>query len=813
MNNLLLTLALSWFALSALPAQTARQYLRAAAEATGQQNYYAAMKFYQEAIAIQGEVPAVLFEYAETARLLRAYTFADTAYSKVLAGPAAGQYPMARFWLAAVRKKLGRYEAARDDFRQFLATAPPDSLRSIRQATEEIAILDGILSGDRQSDPYVHVERLGNHINTPSSDFAPLLANGSLYYSSLSATRPFQNEQEPRQFSMLQRADLDSRKVEQLPFNDPVRHTAHARFNTDHSRLYYCLCDYVGRSTAVRCEIWYRPILGPDTYGDPVRLPDAVNLGGFTATDPFVGYDTESASDWLLFTSDRPGGQGMLDLWSVLVDEAGQCSIPTNLSSLNTPGNDRAPFFHAPSNALYFSADSREGFGGFDIYQASRMPDGRWSGTRSLPPPVNSSYDDLHFWLNDRRTQGFLASNRLGSLTLEPEFEACCDDIYQFTIDLVDLSVLTFDLRTNQPLTDVRLELLELSDDGEPFPLAVQELPAHVTPFELRKGGRYQVLASKPGFLSQTLDLDLSQPAFRDLRTLERKLYLVPELADLVVSCFNDRTDNPLQAVEVRLVVDGQEVDFRKNPDGHTVRFPLERGRRYEIIGNKIPYIPDTAFVDLTEDRSTALFEVSLRLAPKGIEDFPPLSIYFDNDYPDPRSRSNTTRTAYRETWASYMGRKDQFVREYVRGLTGTDSLFAHRRMEVFFDREVNNGLLSLDAFCENALEVLLDGGFRIELRIQGFTSPRADANYNQSLSERRSDCLRNHFLTWRDGALRPFIENGAISMEVIGYGEKLAPQYISDRLDDERNSIYSVVASSERKVSIIGARKVADKQ
>jgi hypothetical protein len=47
--------------------------------------------------------------------------------------------------------------------------------------------------------------------------------------------------------------------------------------------------------------------------------------------------------------------------------------------------------------------------------------------------------------------------------------------------------------------------------------------------------------------------------------------------------------------------------------------------------------------------------------------------------------------------------------------------------------------------------------------------------------------------------------------MEVVGYGEKLAPQFISDRLDDEKESIYSVVASFERKVAIIGARKVAE--
>ena len=104
------------------------------------------------------------------------------------------------------------------------------------------------------------------------------------------------------------------------------------------------------------------------------------------------------------------------------------------------------------------------------------------------------------------------------------------------------------------------------------------------------------------------------------------------------------------------------------------------------------------------------------------------------------------------------------------------------------------------------------DGGFKVELIIQGFTSPRASADYNYNLSKRRSECLKNHFERWKEGVLKPYIEQNRITLEVVGYGEELAPQFISDRLDDERESIYSVQASFERKVAIIGARRVAEK-
>ncbi|MFQ5446261.1 MAG: hypothetical protein ACE5FF_04950, partial [Saprospiraceae bacterium] len=54
---------------SVLEGQTARQYVKAADEEFAAENYYSAMKHYQEAISINGEKPDVLFKYAEAARM------------------------------------------------------------------------------------------------------------------------------------------------------------------------------------------------------------------------------------------------------------------------------------------------------------------------------------------------------------------------------------------------------------------------------------------------------------------------------------------------------------------------------------------------------------------------------------------------------------------------------------------------------------------------------------------------------------------------------------------------------------------------
>jgi tetratricopeptide (TPR) repeat protein len=810
MTRIFFSLLLIFFCFGILPGQTYRQYIKAADEEFTNLNYYSAMKHYQEAMSIEGPQPEVMYKYAESARLFASYTYADTAYTKVLASDKAKDYPLAKYWLATVKKKQGKYEESQAFFRQFVAEHPHSYPDYTRSANAEIEALDWAIEAINNADENITVEHLGDEINTPYSEFAPIVWKNDLYYTSLSDTRRLIKGAAPRQYAIVKRAKSSGKKPEKLKFNDPQRHTAHASFNRTNTRLYYALCDFVGESAEIRCEIWYRPVDPDGDFGKPVKLPEDINKPGYTTTDPSISYDEEAGKEWLFFVSDRPGGQGEEDIWMSELKDDGNFSKPVNLADINTAEKDITPFYHPLSKTLYFSSEGRQGFGGFDMYKAVRK-NGKWEDIEHLPVPFNSSYNDTHFWLNDNRTKGYFSSSRLGSFVLEPEFEACCNDLFSFVVQIVDLDVFTFNKRDNKPLEGVTLKLFELTKDGS-FELASTTNPAgNDFDFELKKGTKYALLATRPGFLPMRDTLDLALPKNTTQRNIERKLYLVPEKVDLHVASFNKKTSNPLKSVEVRLVIDGQEVDFKKNETGNEVDFVLERGKLYQLIGSKVAYFSDTAFIDLRTDVTTTFIDQKLNLKPKEMEDFPPLVIYFDNDYPDPKTRKTTTETNYKENWEAYMQRKEKFMQEYVKSLVGFDSITAARRMEAFFDREVYNQFLALEVFCESVLDVMDDGGFRVELVIQGFTSPRASEEYNNALSQRRSDCLKNHFETWRGGVLRPYIDKRLITMEVVGFGEKLSPQFISDRLDDERESIYSVVASFERKVAIIGARRVAE--
>ena len=83
MKQLLTILSFLCF-FSAVQGQTAKQFIKAADEEMAGGDFYSAMKHYQFAMDFAGEKTDILYKYAEAARQFSSYTFADTAYTKVL---------------------------------------------------------------------------------------------------------------------------------------------------------------------------------------------------------------------------------------------------------------------------------------------------------------------------------------------------------------------------------------------------------------------------------------------------------------------------------------------------------------------------------------------------------------------------------------------------------------------------------------------------------------------------------------------------------------------------------------------------------
>ena len=91
-----------------------------------------------------------------------------------------------------------------------------------------------------------------------------------------------------------------------------------------------------------------------------------------------------------------------------------------------------------------------------------------------------------------------------------------------------------------------------------------------------------------------------------------------------------------------------------------------------------------------------------------------------------------------------------------------------------------------------------------IEITIKGFASPLARSDYNLNLTKRRIASFKNYIYTYKEGAFNRYLSAGDFTIIEEAFGESKADSTISDRLENEAGSIYSIGAAKERRIEIL---------
>ncbi|SNZ01560.1 OmpA family protein [Flagellimonas pacifica] len=151
-------------------------------------------------------------------------------------------------------------------------------------------------------------------------------------------------------------------------------------------------------------------------WGNILEL--AFNSDKFSTEHPTINKDETK----LYFSSDRPGGYGSFDLYSVNILPNGLYGNPTNLgATINTSKKEQFPFLDLEDN-LYFASNGHPGFGLLDIF-VSINESGSFKKPDNLGLPINSGYDDFSISFSSEK-KGYFSSNR-------PNGKGS-DDIYSF---------------------------------------------------------------------------------------------------------------------------------------------------------------------------------------------------------------------------------------------------------------------------------------------------------------------------------------------------------------------------------------------
>ncbi|EMO85224.1 OmpA family protein [Leptospira santarosai] len=149
-----------------------------------------------------------------------------------------------------------------------------------------------------------------------------------------------------------------------------------------------------------------------------VRKPNLFNSNAFEGGVSIL-FDSNNAPSEIYFTSTlnpavgRSGFEG-LNIYRTIKDKkTGRWTDPEHLSEINSNFNDKMPAISPDGNFLIFSSDRPGGYGDFDLWISVRNPkNGSWSQPKNLGSPLNSSESEILPFIHQDGEQLYFSSNR-----------------------------------------------------------------------------------------------------------------------------------------------------------------------------------------------------------------------------------------------------------------------------------------------------------------------------------------------------------------------------------------------------------------
>ncbi len=101
-----------------------------------------------------------------------------------------------------------------------------------------------------------------------------------------------------------------------------------------------------------------------------------------------------------IFSSDRPGGIGGVDLYIIHKLPNGEWSEPKNMGeTINTKYDDDSPFIYSDGISFNFCSKGHNSMGGFDIFESRIVGEGEYLKPRNIGYPLNTTAHDLFFFV------------------------------------------------------------------------------------------------------------------------------------------------------------------------------------------------------------------------------------------------------------------------------------------------------------------------------------------------------------------------------------------------------------------------------
>jgi len=606
-----------------VPSKTPNTELKIADKFYAESYYYTAAEYYKDVVRQDSANRYANFWLAMSLLEARDYENAEVFFRQfysIKPGPKDKQkkwdledkklFNKGEYYFGEVLHRNGKYEEAIEHLTKFNAHYEPKDENDNMKALAKIE-LDGAQYSMSAAKSKVKILSAGTGINHSYTELSPAgVGENDLYYSSLKIegmssgdTLIFVNGPKSKRVYQIYHSTKEGndwskgKPVDNADINDDKYSVGNGAFNQAATRFYFTKCLDVDDDRSL-CNIFVADF-NNGTFSNVERLPEPINeKEKYTSTQPTVR-TSDDGMEIVYFVSDRPGGEGGADIWYFIRTQNGEYKGPKVLKGgINTKGDDVTPYFCDSTKTLYFSSNGHPGLGGFDVFKSDEQADLSWGEVSNMGTPVNTGADDLYYSRSTDQTNGFLVSNRVGSVPLNG-IKTASDDIFAWTNFKYAVQGIAFKEGNEGggALEGATFKLYRKLEDGTKVLVSVDSVHHDGSYFfKLQPETDYVVEAERPGFQAKQESISTKNLPGED--TLQNNINIRKAMYVLKGRVFEEGkpdvgiTDASVTLIEV--YANGMEKTVYYMNSTPYFFFDVDMNKKYKLVTRKNQYFANT---------------------------------------------------------------------------------------------------------------------------------------------------------------------------------------------------------------------------
>lgn len=383
-------------------------------------DYFTALKLYKSLYPLDSTSKDINYKLGVCCFELKKFRGSAKSYFEKAS---ADKYPETNYYLGILNHLQHNYERSVLHYHDYMHSTADNKEHSNKEIEDLIEKCHTANVLESTPDETVKIENLGATVNSEFAEYAPLIPADETFLIFTSRRKnPVYPSVDPLG-DYFEDIYISTRKdsVWQLPTVldtsiNKAYHDAATGLSADGEKLlsYHTSPDHIHGHI-------YESKLIVNKWTDPVLLDANVNSADYVETSACYSPDGEM----IFFSSNRPGGFGGKDLYSVKKLPNGKWAMAQNLGpEVNTVYNEDAPFVHPSEKVLFFSSEGHKNMGGYDVFKSLYDGQGSYTAPKNLGYPINTVDDDIFFVLNTDASIGYFSSQRSGGFGSQDIYKA-----------------------------------------------------------------------------------------------------------------------------------------------------------------------------------------------------------------------------------------------------------------------------------------------------------------------------------------------------------------------------------------------------